>query len=358
MTQQAQAQAQPLAQPQQHTAAARRVSQVTQFNAGAPAASPVRHGGDEPDVAAGSASAAPALQQRTSTASSTSGARRVSHAAQFNTGARSASPVRHGRDDPDGAAGATSTTLSASASVAPAVQQRAITASSTTVKPTAASPVISPIGAHKPSAKLSAQPSSTLDRCWSRTGQSPSPQQQQVPAQQPQPPQLQQDGVPQSAHNTQLPLTLTAVLRQWKEQPHAPMIAKGVLAKLVKIIKTADAPLGLVWKGFTQYSCKVVIASPDHETKAEVFLSDRVIAEFVAQGTTCVELNRRLEAARNSTVEEKAALQQFFKSFPKRFAQMHGRFDIQWQGVESGQPTTYGTVVAFEQQAAPSQQSG
>jgi len=145
---------------------------------------------------------------------------------------------------------------------------------------------------------------------------------------------------------------LSAVLRRWKEEP--------------------DAPQGLVWKGFTQYSCKVVLASPDMETKAEVFLSDGVIEGFVARGTTCVELNRRLEAARNSTDAEKASLQQFFKSFPARFAQMHGRFDIQWPGacgeqrrgqadaaaIDAGQPTTYGTVVAFEQQAPPSQQSG
>lgn len=282
-------------QPQQqvHPAAARRVSQVAQFNVGARAASPVCRGGDEPDIAAGPASVAPAAQQRVSAASSTLPARTASQAAQFNTGAVSASPVRHGRDEPDVAARATSATLVASASVA-------------------------------------------------------------------QSPTLQQRSAPQSADDAQLSLTLSAVLRKWKEQPHAPMIAKGVPAKLVTIKKSADAPQGLVWKGLTQYSCKVVISSPDNETKAEVFLSDRVIEGFVARGTSCVELNRRLEQARHSTAEERAALQQFFKSFPQRFAQMHGRFDIQWPGGTAGVESvqTYGTVVAFAQQAAPSQQPG
>ena len=309
-------------------------------------------------------------QQQQQQQADTVAARRVSQIAQFNTGAVPASPVRHGCDEPDVHAGSgpASTAVSASASAA-----RTSAASSTTVQPTASSPVTSPVSAEKPAAELSAHSVANSDRRWSRTEQlSTSLQQQQAPPQQPPPPLQQHDNVRQSTHSGQLPRTLSAVLRRWKEQPDAPMLARGVVAKVVTIKKSTDAPQGLVWKGFTQYSCKVVLASPDMETKAEVFLSDGVIEGFVARGTTCVELNRRLEAARNSTNAEKASLQQFFKSFPARFAQMHGRFDIQWPGacgeqrhgqadaaaIDAGQPTTYGTVVAFEQQATPSQQSG
>ena len=119
----------------------------------------------------------------------------------------------------------------------------------------------------------------------------------------------------------------------------------------------------------------------------------QVIAEWVARGTSCVALNQRLQAARyppwptthtspslpafsacllclpawlirlcvcrTSTPEERESLQIFFTSFTSRFAQMIGLFDVEWPGepphsqtTHAGEQQTYGTVVAFEQQAA------
>lgn len=261
---------------------------------------------------------------------------------QFNTGAPSASPVRHGSDEPDAATGeAPSSSASSAASAVPpsAVQRRLSVVSGTAMDLTSSSPRTAPASVVKHVAR-----------------QQPQPQPQ---------PHNPQRGSPRG----HLPLSLHAVIRQWQQQPDVPMIAKGIPARVAGMVKDQDTPQGLVWKGQSQYYCKVFLSSiaPDDASsglcRTEVLLSDAVIAEFVAQGTSCVELNRRLEAARKSTAEERASLQKFFGSFKARFAQMSGRFDIQWPGATgtqqlhtdgagagAGRQTTYGTVIAFEQQ--------
>jgi hypothetical protein len=141
---------------------------------------------------------------------------------------------------------------------------------------------------------------------------------------------------------------------------------EGIAGKVLTIVKTQECPTGLRWKGETQYGCLVKVRSDDGGTSpqqqqqqasaaaavCELCLSDSVIEEFIAQGTSCIALNKNLQDVRDlpNDSKEKLALKTFFQSFPKQFQKMRGRFTIEWPaGAGAGAGATTGMVVAFTQ---------